>query len=88
MSMNVLRVTCSAFVLAALSATAAEAGTGYRGYAPKYCVRTYDGAMECAYFDLRQCRAAASGTGGDCAINPRFSGYPDPAAPRWKRVYR
>jgi hypothetical protein len=68
--------------------SAALAQGRYGGYPPKYCVRAYDGAMECFYFDLQQCRAAASGTGGDCAINPRFVGYPDPRAPRWKRAHR
>ena len=66
----------------------AQAQGRYGGYPPKYCVRAYDGAMECFYYDLQQCLAAASGTGGDCAINPRFVGYPDPKAPRWKRVYQ
>lgn len=83
-------------VLAALGVTLlgslllGESANAQRGssYPPKYCLRTYDGSMDCAYFDLWQCRAAASFTGGDCAINSRFHGYPDPAAPRWKRTYR
>ena len=70
-----------------LSGKSADAQRG-SSYPPKYCLRTYDGSMDCAYFDLWQCRAAASFTGGDCAINPRFVGYPDPRAPRWKRAYR
>lgn len=66
----------------------AEAQRRSGGYPAQYCLRAYDGAMECFYFDLQQCLAAARGTGGDCAINPRFAGYPDPAASRWKRTYR
>lgn len=77
-----------AFALLVTAQSAAQAQGRYGGYPPKYCLRTYDGAMECAYFDRRQCLTAASGTGGDCAINPRFVGYPDPHAPRWKRTYR
>ncbi len=74
--------------LLAVTQSDAQAQGRYGGYPPKYCLRAYDGAMECAYFDRLQCQAAASGTGGDCAINPRFVGYPDPKAPRWKKVYR
>jgi hypothetical protein len=90
MSKCLSRLTLAAFVLALLAVTqsAVQAQGRYGGYPPKYCLRAYDGAMECAYFDRLQCQAAASGTGGDCAINPRFVGYPDPKAPRWKKVYR
>ena len=86
------KMTTAAFAALVLALTvtarsqAHAQGRGY--YPPKYCLRTYDGAMDCAYFDLPQCRGAASATGGDCAINPRFVGYPDPRAPRWKRAYR
>ena len=75
-------------LLPCVGADRAEAQPRYGGYPPKYCVRAYDGDMECFYYDLQQCWAAARGTGGDCAINPRFRGYPDPAAARWKKVYR
>lgn len=56
-------------------------------YDTQYCVRTYDGAMECAYFTLKQCLAAASATGGDCAVNPRYVGQPEPRS-RAVRPYR
>lgn len=79
--------------LVLLVAAPATAGTQWRdvvygGYPPKYCLRTYDGQLECAYLNREQCQVAARGTGGDCAINSRFVGYPDPRAPRWKPVYR
>ena len=45
-------------------------------YHTQYCVRAYDGAMECAYYSLQQCLAAVSATGGDCAVNPRYLGEP------------
>lgn len=66
-----------------------EAKAQYRP-APKYCARTYDGQMECAFFTLQQCQAAMSATGGDCAINPRFAGYPPsgPYQPQPRRYYR
>lgn len=76
------------FTLMSAALSEAQAQGRYGGYPPKYCVRAYDGDMECFYYDLQQCRAAVSGTGGDCAINPRFVGYPDPKQPRWKRTYR
>jgi hypothetical protein len=51
-------------------------------YSTQYCARDYDGAMDCSYFTLRQCRKAVSATGGDCAVNPRYTGEP---APRYRR---
>lgn len=78
----------AALTLLAGELSQAQAQGRYGGYAPKYCVRAYDGAMNCAYFNREECLKAVSATGGDCAINPRFQGYPDPRAPRWKRTYR
>ncbi|HWV44330.1 DUF3551 domain-containing protein [Pseudorhodoplanes sp.] len=43
-------------------------------YDTQYCAREFDGAMDCSYFTLRQCLAAVSATGGDCAVNPRYIG--------------
>lgn len=91
MSKRVAGATFAGLVFALLvTAPSAAQAQGRNGaYPPKYCVRAYDGDMECAYFDLQQCLAAVRGTGGDCAINPRFVGYPpDPGGPRWKRTYR
>lgn len=59
-----------------------------RGPAPQWCARTYDGQMECAFFTFGQCQAAVSATGGDCAINPRFNGYPEGQYPQPRRYYR
>ena len=59
-----------------------------RGPAPQWCVRTYDGANDCSYFSFAQCQSAVSATGGDCAINPRFTGYPDRAYRSAPRTYR
>ena len=78
----------SGFMLLVAAQDDASAGWRDGGYPPKYCLRTYDGQLECAYLDRIQCQLAASATGGDCAINSRFVGYPDPRAPRWKPVYR
>jgi hypothetical protein len=54
-------------------------------YSTQFCAREYDGAMDCSYYTLRQCRLAVSATGGDCAVNPRYSGEP---APRYRRAPR
>jgi hypothetical protein len=75
-------------VVAAQDSASAQWPRSSSPYPPKYCLRTYDGQLECAYLDREQCQIAARGTGGDCAINSRFVGYPDPRAPRWKPVYR
>ena len=76
----------------ALAATASSAffapGTtaAARSYiVTEYCARDYDGATDCSYFTLRQCLEAVSATGGDCAINPRYTGGP---APRYSRARR
>lgn len=71
--------------VATLTLPSAPAAAQSYVYATQYCVRAYDGAMECAYFTLRQCLAAASATGGDCAVNPRYSGdrLQRTRPPRW-----
>lgn len=83
--------TLLTLVVAAISASAALLPTRADAqryiYDTQYCVRTYDGATECAYFTLRQCLAAASATGGDCAVNPRYSGQPEPRG-KAMRPYR
>lgn len=74
-------------LIAATAAGAVNEAQAGRGPATQWCLRTYDGQMDCAYFTFAQCQEAASGTGGDCAINPRFAGYPaGPYQPR--RFYR
>ena len=87
------RFLVGAMMLAGVLVTGAGAITeaqAQRGPAPKWCVRAYDGQMECAFFTFAQCQAAVSATGGDCAINPRFAGYPPsgPYQPQPRRYYR
>ncbi len=76
-----MRGVMTGVILAAATATliaisAAPAAARNYVYETKYCAREYDGAMDCSYFTLRQCLAAMSATGGDCAINPRYVGEP------------
>ncbi len=73
-------------IAGAMVAGAVTDAKAWRGPAPKWCVRAYDGQMDCAYFTFEQCQTAVSATGGDCAINPRFAGYP-PAGPYQPRRY-
>jgi hypothetical protein len=70
-------VAASVLFLPAVPATPAAAQNYV--YSTQYCAREFDGAMDCAYFTLRQCQAAVSATGGDCAVNPRYAGDRRPA---------
>ena len=78
-----LALTVAALIALFAPATTADA----RSYisSTEYCARDYDGAMDCSYFTLKQCRQAVSATGGDCAVNPRYSGE---LAPRYRRAPR
>jgi hypothetical protein len=67
---------------------AAQPAQAQWGPPAPWCVRAYDGGTECFYLSLAQCRAAASGTGGDCAVNPRYMGDPNQPGPRPRRGYR
>jgi hypothetical protein len=78
-----LVLAATALIVLIVPATTAAARSYV--YATEYCARDYDGAMDCSYFTLRQCRAAVSATGGDCAVNPRYSGG---QAPRYRRAPR
>lgn len=75
----------AATALFALVVPATTASARSYVYSTEYCARDYDGAMDCSYFTLRQCREAVSATGGDCAVNPRYTGEP---APRSRRAPR
>jgi hypothetical protein len=76
-------LAAAALVLPAVPATPAAAQNYV--YSTQYCAREFDGAMDCAYFTLRQCLAAVSATGGDCAVNPRYAGEP---SPRYRKAPR
>lgn len=75
----------AATIMAAASPTPADAQRYI--YETQYCVRAYDGDTDCSYFTLRQCLAAVSATGGDCAVNPRYVSE-RPRARRAPRAYR
>ncbi len=73
-------------VSAMLAASSAPASAQRYIYETQYCVRAFDGATDCSYYTLQQCLTAVSATGGDCAINPRYSG--EPPQRRKPRNYR
>lgn len=80
---------CFAVVaLIALAAPATPAAAQSYVYSTHYCARDFDGAMDCSYYTLWQCQQAASATGGDCAVNPRYTGEPAPRYRKARRVMR
>ncbi len=83
--LSALAAATSAATWVMLAAPTTPAAARATIYDTQYCARDYDGAMDCAYFTLRQCLAAVSATGGDCAVNPRYAGEP---APRDRRALR
>lgn len=83
--LSVAAAGLAATTLIVLAASATPATARSYIYDTQYCAREYDGAMDCAYFTLRQCLEAVSATGGDCAVNPRYVGE---RAPRYRRAPR
>lgn len=82
------RLTIALAATVALAVLPTPASAQRYVYDTQYCVRAYDGATDCSYFTLRQCLAAVSATGGDCALNPRYAGEPAPRYRRAPRPYR
>ena len=60
-------------------------------YDPAYpvCLQIYqsiaDYYFECAYMNMAQCQASASGRSASCVVNPYYKGVARPAAPRHRR---
>jgi len=44
-----------------------------------------DGARDCGYFTIEQCRATISGIGGDCEINQFYTGPDEKPAKRTRK---
>jgi hypothetical protein len=62
MRIMILAAMAAAFI-AALGASAAEAGS-------RYCLKRSPGPGDCKYSSYRQCQASASGVGGTCERSP------------------
>lgn len=88
MRMLISGLALAASVAASYALLGAAAHAQSYVYTTQYCSRAYDGATDCAYYTLKQCLAAVSATGGDCAVNPRYSGEPAPRSRRAPRVIR
>ena len=79
----------SAAILAATLALTAPIRA--QTYDPAYpvCLQIYQGIVdyyfECAYMNMAQCQASASGRSASCVVNPYYRGRPAPG-PRRKRV--
>ena len=73
------------------AATTVQAQT----YDPSYpvCLQVYTGGFmdyyfECAYTNMAQCQASASGRAASCVVNPYYAGKAAKPAVRHKRVHR
>jgi len=83
-------------ILATLVAGALGAATSVEAqtYDPAYpvCLQVYTGGFmdyyfECAYTNMAQCQASASGRAAACVVNPYYAGKGAKAPPRRKRVH-
>jgi hypothetical protein len=72
------------------AATSVQAQT----YDPAYpvCLQVYTGGFmdyyfECAYTNMAQCQASASGRAASCVVNPYYAGKGGKPAARHKRTH-
>jgi hypothetical protein len=72
------------------AATSVQAQT----YDPAYpvCLQVYTGGFmdyyfECAYTNMAQCQASASGRAASCVVNPYYAGKDGKPAVRHKRTH-
>ena len=91
--MQPIRFRAAATGIAAFAATLALAAPAFaQTYDPAYpvCLQVYQGFVdyyfECAYMNMAQCQASASGRSASCVVNPYYKGRAA-AAPRRKRVH-
>ena len=74
------------------AAFALAAPTRGQTYDPAYpvCLQVYQGFVdyyfECAYMNMAQCQASASGRSASCVVNPYYKGRAGPG-PRRKRPH-
>ena len=77
----------AAFAVAAVALPLAAAGPALAVEYPYCASGAWAGGGGCSYATLEQCRAAISGVGGSCVINPRYTPGPNTSAraPRTRR---
>lgn len=61
-----------ALITALAFGPAPASAQSYRSY--PYCANYTYGSESCSFSTLAQCRAAISGVGGSCDVNPSYSG--------------
>jgi len=73
--LNRTAFACLALILAA-GATGGEAKADPYRWCAEYGGGGLGGGRNCYFITLEQCRAAVSGVGGSCNINPFYDGRP------------
>jgi Protein of unknown function (DUF3551) len=88
-----MRVPIMAIPVILLGGTLSAAPVQAQTYDPAYpvCLQVYTGGFmdyyfECAYTNMAQCQASASGRSASCVVNPYYAGKGKSPARR-KRVY-
>ena len=91
--MQPTRLRARAMAIAASAASLALSAPAFaQTYDPAYpvCLQVYQGFVdyyfECAYMNMAQCQASASGRSASCVVNPYYKGRAA-TAPRRKRVH-
>ncbi len=91
--MQPTRFRTAAMGIAMLAASLAPTAPAFaQTYDPAYpvCLQVYQGFVdfyfECAYMNMAQCQASASGRSASCVVNPYYKGRAA-TAPRRKRVH-
>ena len=91
--MQPTRFRARAMAIAAFAASLAPSAPALaQTYDPAYpvCLQVYQGFVdyyfECAYMNMAQCQASASGRSASCVVNPYYKGRAA-AGPRRKRVH-
>ena len=91
--MQPTRFRTAAIGIAMIAAALAPTAPAFtQTYDPAYpvCLQVYQGFVdyyfECAYMNMAQCQASASGRSASCVVNPYYKGRAA-TAPRRKRVH-
>ena len=92
--MQPTRFRAAAIGLAMVAASLAPTAPAFaQTYDPAYpvCLQVYQGFVdyyfECAYMNMAQCQASASGRSASCVVNPYYKGRAAPGPRRKKPRY-
>ena len=86
LALAVVGVVSTSFVMGMRPADAqyGRGGVLWNYYNLPWCLTAAE-LNDCSYANLQQCNVAASGTGGTCYPNPRYSYQPKPPRPNGKK---